>query len=406
MNISLFLSQKLIPKDSRRISKPVLTISILSVALGVCILILTFAITTGFRNEIRNKVVGFGSHIEISHFDNNQSYESSPIEIDDVLTAAVKQVEGVVKLQAFSTKAGIAKTENDVEGVVFKGVGSDYDSAFFVKNLIKGSFIRLSDSLTSNEIIISETLAQKLHLDTGQRLTAFFVQNPVRQRVFTIKGIYNTGMNIFDKTFIICDIKHIQRLNDWKSGCIGGLEVLIADFDKIDAVNENINNILPYNMQATTIIARNRMIFDWISLFDQNVFILVLLVLIITGVSLISTQLILILEHISTIGLLKALGSTTAAVRNIFLFISLKILGTGLVVGNFIGLSFCFLQQNFHFITLNPENYYVSYVPIEVQWLQIALINAGAVLISFVVLIIPAHFVARRVSAVRALRMD
>lgn len=406
MNFSFFLSQKLIPKENRRISKPVLTISIISVALGICILILTFAITTGFRNEIRNKVVGFGSHIEISHFDNNLSYESSPIELDANLIAAITQVEGVAKIQPFCNKAGIVKTENDVEGIVFKGIDADYDSLFFSKNLIKGRFIQLDDSITSNDIIISEILAQKLKLDTGQKLSAFFVQNPVRQRMFTIKGIYNTGLSVFDKTFIICDIKHIQKLNDWKIECIGGLEVLITHFDKINSINENINNILPYDMRATTIIDRNRDIFDWIRLFDQNVLILVILVIIISGVSLISTQLILILEHISTIGILKALGCTTSAIRNVFLFISLKILGTGLLVGNFIGLSFCFLQSTFHLIPLNPKNYYVSYVPVEVQWLQIAIINAGVILISFVVLVIPAHFIARRISAVKALRMD
>ena len=406
MNFSYFLSQKLIPKDSKRVSKPVVTISIISVALGICILLLTFAITTGFRNEIRNKVVGFGSHIEIAHFDNNISYESSPVFIDTALITSLKQIKGITNIQAFTTKAGIVKTENDVEGVVFKGIDANYDSLFFVKNLVKGTFITLSDSATSNDVIISEILAKKLQLDVGQKFTAFFIQNPVRQRMFAIKGIYNTGFGIYDKTYIICDIAHLQKLNDWKSDCVGGLEILIDDFNKIDLLNERINDVLPYDLQSTTIIDRNRDVFDWIRLFDQNVFILIFLVIIISGVSLISTQLILLLEQISTIGLLKALGCTTSTIRNVFLFISAKILGLGLLFGNAIGLLLCWIQHHFHLITLNPDSYYVSYIPIDIQCLHLILINLGAVLVSFTVLIIPAHFVARRTTAINALRVD
>jgi len=406
MNLSLSLSKKLIPKNSRRVSKPVVSIAVVSVALGICILLLTFAITTGFRNEIRNKVIGFGSHIEVAHFDNNYSYESSPIFINTDLIANIERIEGVVHIQPFTTKAGIVKTENDVEGVVFKGINANYDSLFFAKKLVKGNFIMLSDSVTSNDVLISETLAKKLQLDVGQKFTAFFIQNPVRQRVFTIKGIYNTGLGEHDKRYILCDMAHLQKLNDWKNDCVGGLELLIDDFTKIDPINELVKDALPYDLISSTIIERNRDIFDWIRLFDQNVLILVILVIIISGVSLISTQLILSLEHITTIGLLKALGCTTATIRNVFLFLSARILGLGILFGNAVGLLFCFAQSRFHLISLNPDNYYVSYVPVDVQWLQVVMINVGAILISFAVLIIPAHFVARKTSAISALRMD
>jgi lipoprotein-releasing system permease protein len=406
LNLSFFISRKLIPRDSQRVSKPVVVISIITVALGICILLLTFAITAGFRNEIRGKIVGFGSHIEVTHFDNNYSYESSPVFINKQLTTNIKQIKGVVHLQPFTTKAGIVKKEEDVEGVVFKGIDARYDSRFFVKNLVKGTFLSLNDSTTSNDVLISETLSKKLQLDTGQKFTAFFIQNPVRQRLFTIRGIYNTGLGTFDKTHIFCDIAHLQKLNDWQNNCVGGLEILTDDFEKIDRINSAVNDVLPYDLQSTTIIDRNRDIFDWIKLFDQNVLILIFLVIITTGVSLISTQLILSLEHISTIGLLKALGCTTAVIRNIFLFISAKILCLGLVIGNAIGLLFCFLQNNFHLLSLNPDNYYVAYVPVDVQWLHVVFINIGAVLVSFAVLLVPTHFVAKRTSAIRALRMD
>ena len=406
MNLSFFLSQKLIPENSKRISKPVVNIAVVGVALGICILLLTFAITTGFRNEIRNKVIGFGSHIEVAHFDNNYSYESSPVFIDTNWIASLEQIEGVVHIQPFTFKAGIVKTESEVEGVVFKGIDSNYDSLFFVKNLVKGTFITLSDTAVSNDVIISEILAKKLQLDIGQKFTAFFIQQPVRQRMFTIKGIYNTGLGVYDKTHIVCDMAHLQKLNDWQSDCVGGLEILIDDFNQIDRINDRISDVLPYNLLSTTIIDRNRDIFSWIRLFDQNVFILVFLVVIISSVSLISTQLILSLEHITTIGLLKALGCTTFAIRNVFLFLSARILSRGLLLGNAVGLLFCFLQSRLHLVALNPDNYYVSYVPIDVEWLQVVLINLAAVLISFAVLIIPAHLVARRTSAINALRMD
>ncbi|MCL2131230.1 MAG: ABC transporter permease [Lentimicrobiaceae bacterium] len=406
MKFSLFFSQKLIPKNSKQVSKPVVAISIITVALGVCILLLTFAITTGFQKEIRDKAVGFGSHIEVVHFDNNYSYESSPVFISAELIDAIKQVQGVVHVQPFTTKAGIIKTENDVEGVLFKGIDADYDSLFFVKNLVNGTFLTLSDSATSNDVLVSETLAKKLRLDIGQKFMAFFVQNPVRQRMFTIKGIYNTGFETYDKTHIICDMAHLQKLNDWKNDCVGGLEILIDDFDKIDRMNETISDVLPYDLQSSTIIDRNRDVFDWIRLFDQNVLILIFLVVITTGVSLISTQLILSLEHISTIGLLKALGCTTSVIRNVFLFLSAKILGIGILAGNAVGLLFCFVQNYFHLIKMDPGKYYVSYIPVDVQWLHVLLINIGAVLISFAVLVIPAHFVARRTSAISALRIE
>jgi len=406
LNFSYFLSQKLIPKDSKSVSKPVVRISIVSVALGICILLLTFAITTGFRNEIRDRVIGLGSHIRVVHFDNNNSYESSPVFINPELISDIERINGVVRIQPFTTKACIVKTENDVEGVVFKGIDANYDARFFVKNLVKGRFISLSDTAVSNEALISEKLAKKLQLDTGIKITAFFIQNPVRQRVFTIRGIYNTGVEDYDKRHIICDMAHLQKINDWANGYVGGLEILIDNFDNMQNINAQVRDVLPYDLQASTIIEQYAGIFDWIHLFDQNVFILIFLVIIIAGVSLISTQLILSLEHISTIGLLKALGCTTSAVRNIFLFLSARILGLGLLFGNMAGLLLCFLQSHFQIFRLNPDNYYVSYVPIDVQWLHVILINVGAIFISFAVLIIPAHFVARKTNTIKALRID
>ncbi len=406
MNLSYLLSKKLIPKDNQRISRPILIISIISVALGVGILIIAFAITTGFKSEIREKIVGFGSHIEIVHFDNNNSYESSPIDNDFDFYKDIQNLENVSSIQSVATKAGIVQGDNDIEGVVFRGIGKDYNSSFFEKHLVKGRFIQMQDSSTSNEIIISELLANKLQLDTGQRLFSYFVQNPVRQRVFKITGIYNTGLGTYDKNTIISDIRQIQKLNDWEKNQVSGIEVLIRNFDKIDLTNDQINDLLPPDMQSSTIIERNRDIFDWMDLFNQNVYILIILIVIITTVSLISTQLTISLEHIATIGILKTLGCTNATIRNIFLYISARILGFGLLFGNIVALLFCYLQGTFNLIKLNPENYYVSSVPIEVNIWHVLLINTGTILISIAILIIPSYFVAKKTKAIDALRME
>jgi len=396
----------LIPKDGQRISRPIVIISIISVALGVCILILAFAVTSGFKSEIRGKIIGFGSHIEVVNFDNNNSYESIPIRSDFDFYNDIRALDNVQSIQSVAVKAGIVKGENDIEGVVFKGVGKDYNSSFFEKYLIKGRFIQLPDSTTSNEIIISETLANKLYLDTGERLLAYFVQQPVRQRMFTISGIYNTGLGTHDKNTIITDIRQIQKLNDWDKNMASGIEILLNDFNKIDQTNEEINDILPSDMVSNTIIERNREIFDWIDLFNQNVYILILLIIIITTVSLTSTQLTISLEHINTIGILKTLGCTNTIIRNIFLYISARILVFGLLFGNTIALILCYLQDKFKIITLNAENYFVSFVPIQLDIANILIINIGTVIISIFILLIPSYFVAKKTNAIDALRME
>jgi lipoprotein-releasing system permease protein len=404
--LSYFLSRKLIPKDGKRISRYVIIISIISVALGVGILIITFAVTTGFKNEIKEKIIGFGSHIEIGHFDNNNSYESPPLDTHPDYCRKIKMKNNVLALQSVATKAGIAKGEKDIEGVVFKGIGKDYKSSFFEKHLLKGRFIQLKDSLPSNEIIISELLANKLQLDTGKELLTYFIQNPVRQFKFTIVGIYNTGLGMYDKNTIISDIRRIQRLNGWENTQATAIEILVKDFDKVHLTNEQINDLLPPNMQATTIMERNPDIFDWIDMFNQNVYILVILIVIITVVSLISTQLTISLEHITTIGILKTLGCTHTQIRDLFLFISLRILGLGLLLGNATAFVICYLQSKFDIIRLNPDNYYVSSVPIEVVFWQVLLINMGTVVICVGILVFSSYLVAEKIRAITALRMD
>lgn len=406
MNFTNFISNRILKSKSHRFSKPIVTISIISIALGVCVLILVFAVTTGFRSEIQNKVIGFGSHIEISYFDNNESYQKIPIHKNSSFVFQIKQMPNVKNIQVYASKAGILKTEDEIEGIVLKGIDVDYDHLFFSKHLVKGEIIKLRDSAIVNDILISEITAKRLHLDTGSKLIIYFVQEPPRQRVFIVKGIYKTDMASFDERYAVCDLKIIQKLNDWNRDQIDGFEINVFDFNQLDITNDEINDLIPYNLNAQTIVSRNKSLFDWIGLFDQNISVLLILIIIVICISVISTQLTLILEQISTIGILKTLGCTHKNIRNIFLHISTLILIKGLLIGNAVGLFLCFIQNQWHIIKLNPQNYYMSYVPIEIIGTHLLIINGLVVIASVAVLIIPAYFVTRKIQIVDAIRYE
>ncbi len=404
MSFNNFISKKIRKSKDQRFSKPIVSISIVSVALGVCVLILVFAVTTGFRREIQNKIIGFGSHIEVTYFDNNESYQKVPIEKHPGFYNEIKALPNVKSMDAFAMKAGIIKAENEIETIVLKGIDEKYKLDFFKKHIVKGKIIHLSDSLTSNEILISQTTADRLHLDIGNKMLIYFVQDPPRQRVFKISGIYKTDMSTYDQTIALCDLKHIQKLNEWNNQQIDGFEITLNDFSQLDATNDAINNIIPYNLISKTIVARNKEIFDWIGLFDQNILVLLILILIVICISVISTQLTLILEQISTIGVLKTMGCSSLNISSIFIYISSHILIKGMLIGNGIGLSICWLQNKYHLISLNPENYYMSYVPIDVEWTHLLLINGIVCAISLIVLLFPAYFVTKKIQIIDAIQ--
>ena len=405
MNLSFYFAKRLLHKDKWTLSSTIAKIAIAGVGLGIIVLILSFAITTGFRQEIQNKVVGFGSHINIVHYDNNNSYQQIPIEADESVKTALAALPNVKNIQAYSTIAGIVRGGEDIEGLVFKGVGIDYDTTFFAKNIIRGRFLSVNDSSLSNEILISETLSRKLQIDTGDKIEAFFIQNTLRQRKFTIVGIYNTGLVNYDETYLLCDIHQVQKLHNWTDNKIEGWELVINDFDDLENTAALVNQLVNFDMQVLTIKEISPMIFDWIDLVNQNVFILIILIVVITSISLVSTQLTFILENITTIGIMKTMGCQTKTIAKIFLYISTNILLKGLLVGNIAGLLCCFVQQHFHLIKLNPMYYYMSYVPIQVEVGHILFINFGVLTITLLTLILPAYMVAKRISAVKAVVM-
>lgn len=406
MNLSSYISKKIRTNKSNRFSKPIVNISIISIALGVSVLILVFAITAGFRKEIENKVIGFGSHIEIAYFDDNVSYQKTPVQKNASYLSQIKKLDNVKKVQPFALKAGIIKTSDQIEGIALKGLDTNYDLSFFKHHLIKGNLLALNDSSTSNEILISQALSDKLLLDTGNKMLLYFVQDPPRQRVFKVCGIYKTDLSSFDKTYALCDLKHIQKLNDWDVNQVDGFEILLKDFDLLEQTNTQINDIIPFYLLSQTIIDKNKDLFNWIGLFDQNILVLLILIIIVISVSVISTQLTLMLEQIPTIGILKTLGCNHRHIRDIFLHISNVILLKGLLLGNAIGFLLCFIQKQFHFVRLNPDNYFMSYVPIEVVWYHPLLINALIIVISLFLLTFSAFFVSKKNKITESIRLE
>lgn len=401
MNIH-YVANRLYKQTQKERTGTIIKVSVISVSLSVCVLLLTFAVTAGFREEVQYKITGLGAHIAVSHYDNNDSYQKTPIVNSAGLCKRIMRQPHVTHVQAVAAIAGIVKGDSDVEGVVFKGVDANYDTSFISKHIVHGRCLHTDTGTVSNEILISETFSHRSGLQVGDKTDAFFVQNPVRQRRFEVVGIYNTGLSIYDKTYAMCDIRQVVKLKGWAENRVDAIEVFIDDFSQLEYVTDKVNMAIDYDMQAQSIKDQQKEVFGWIDLVEQNVLVLILLIIAIAAVSLISTQLTFSLEHIPTIGILKTMGCGNGVIARIFMQVSFKVLYRGMLWGNGVGLLICWIQSRFHIITLNPENYYMSYVPISVHWQHLLLINVGVVLISWMVLVLPAYFVSQKVRIVDA----
>jgi lipoprotein-releasing system permease protein len=403
LNANRFIAQRLLPRKGRQFSKPIIWIATISVGLGICVMIWAIAITSGFRKEIRDKVTGFGSHIVIHCFDNNQSYEKQPFSIDPTLLKKLSELPNVRRIQACASKAGIVQTNEEIEGVLFKGIDQQYDSHFFSRHLVKGHFPDYNREEEANDILISAYLANRLQTDTGEKIRAYFVQEPVRQRNFRIAGIYDTGLGSYDQTYALCSIRQIQKLNNWSQDSVDSFELLLRDEEKTDLTRSEIQRLIPYQLTAETAKELHPDMFLWIGMFDQNVMILIILITIVVCITLISTQLTVTLEQIPAIGMLLALGCSHRDIRHIFLHISGNILIKGLLAGNMVALAVCKLQQQTHLLRLDPKNYFMDYVPMQCQWQHIIAINLLILSISICFLLIPSHLVSRKIKIVEAL---
>ena len=404
MNLPFFIAKRIhFGTDNKlRVSKPAVRIAMWGIAIGLAVMIITVAIVLGFKQEVRNKVVGFGSHIQITRFDNNSTYEMRPLIISDSMEQVLKKVPGVNHLQRFATKAGIIKTEDDFQGVVFKGVDRQFDWKFFNKNMVEGKSFTASDTTPSNQVVISKKIADILHIKLNDSFIAYFIQDRIKAKKFVVSGIYSTNFGQYDKLFILADIRVVQRLNEWQPKEVSGMEIVINDFSQLDSVGQQVyskvanrfdENGAPY--YAQTIKDINPQLFAWLGLFDMNVWVILGLMMVVSGFVMISGLLILILERTNMIGILKALGITNWTVRKIFLYHSCFLIGKGMLLGNLIGLTFCFIQKYTGLIPLDASNYYVSSVPILLNVPAIVLLNVGVFVLSTFILVAPSYLITK-----------
>jgi lipoprotein-releasing system permease protein len=407
LNYELLIAKKIVSsgRDSVSISKPIVRIAVAGVAIGFAVMIVAIAIVTGFKKEIREKVIGFGSHIQVSNYDENNSYETRPVLKNDTFVKNLLAINGISHVEEFATKAGIIKTKTNIEGVVVKGVGSDYNWAYFKKRMIAGSIFSPTDTGKTNDVIISRITADRLKLKVNDDLITYFIQQPPRARRFHISGIYETGLEEFDSKYIFCDIAHIRQLNDWNQYQTGGYEVSVTDFNKIDQMGDAVYASTPSDLNSRTIKEMYPQIFDWLGLQDVNGVVIIVLMLIVSVMNMISALLIVILERVQMIGTLKALGATNFSVQKIFLYESALLIGKGLIFGNIIGIGLCLVQHYTHFIHLDQQSYYISYIPISLSPEYILLLNAATLGVCVVMMMLPTIIVTK-ITPLQALRFS
>ena len=404
MNLELFIARKIhfSKEGNRQVTPPAVRIAIVGVALGLAVMILSVAIVIGFKKEVRNKVIGFGSHIQITNFDNNSSYETAPIAVSDSLLQALREFPGIKHIEGYATKMGILKTDSDFQGVVLKGIDTDYDWSFFRNNLKEGELLTIDPKKTSTDVIISRYLSDLLGLKLGDSILTYFVQEDVRARKFNIVGIYETGFMDYDKLFVLADIKQIRRLNGWEKDEVSGLELLVDDYDKLDQIAEDLyfNLVEKQDRHGNTYFTRsikemNPMIFNWLDVLDVNVVVILILIFAVAGFTMISGLLIIILERTNMIGILKALGENNVSIRKIFLYISFFLIGKGMLWGNVVGIAICLIQSHFRIIKLDPSIYYLDAVPIDLSIVSLILLNIGTLCASMLMMLGPSYLITK-----------
>jgi len=403
LNLEYFIAKRIhFQQGKKNVSRPAVRIATIGIALGLAVMIISVAVVIGFKREIRNKTIGFGGHIQITNFDNNNTYEMNPIKADNALMKKISNIDGVKHVQPFVTKPGIIKTDTEFQGIVVKGIDKNFDWNFFKSNMVEGNTLDLTGNTPSNQVVLSKHLANLLGLKLGDSFFTYFIQDQVRARKFKITGVYSTNFIEYDKLIILADMRQVQKLNDWPADSISGMEVLINDFNRIDEVGDAVYDATANKFSdqgqayfAQTIKQVNPQIFGWLDLLDMNVWVILILMLAVAGFNMISGLLILILERTNMIGIMKSLGSTDWSVRKIFLYHSAFLIGKGMLWGNVIGLSLCAIQYFTGIIPLDPEAYYVPTVPISFNWLFIILLNAGTLIASLLMMIGPSYLITK-----------
>lgn len=412
MNLSYFIARRISRGKQEGFSSTLHKIAIVSIGVGLGAAIVSFLIMKGFQETVKNKIFGFSGHLTITRFTMNNSTEEQPVNYHMDIYDKKDQYPFIDHIQEYAHKTGLIKTEDEVLGVVLKGVGKSFDTTAFRSNMLAGSFLQLPDSGYANQVVISKTIANKLKADVGDKITVHFFQNPPRLRRLTITGIYETNLSeYYDSRVIIGDIRLIQRLNDWPDSLAGGLEIFVKKEYEVPEVQAKLEAMMDENLEENfdknveAISDKYMQVFEWLNLLSRQVNILLGIILSVVCVNMISIVLILVMERTQMIGILKALGSKDTLIRSIFIYQGVSLVIKGLLLGNIIGLGLCYLQYKFRFITLNPHDYYMSFVPISWHWEIILLLNALTLSLVVAVLLLPTMVIAR-VNPIKAIRFD
>ena len=412
MNFEYFIARRIAAhKDYKSsISAPIIKIAILAISLGMITMLISVATSVGLQKKIKEKVSAFNGDLIITNFDTNNSDDSQvPISMQQDFYPNFTISDNVSHIQITASKGAVIRTQTDFEGVIVKGVGPDYNWSYFEDFLTQGVLPTYTTPQMSNQVLISEYLANRLGLKVGDKALAYFFNKnsstPPRTRAFTISGLYNSGFQQFDAQFIIGDIRHIQRLNKWEPDQIGAFELFVKDFDFIEQTNNEVYDAIGSMLDTQTIRNRFYAIFEWLELFDFNVILIIVMMIIVAGFNMITALLVLILERTKMIGVLKALGSDNWSVRKIFIYNAMYLVGVGLFWGNIIGIGLLLLQQHFDLFALDPNTYYVSQVPVYLHWSYIVALNVGTLLLCFLILLIPSYIISK-ISPVKAIRFE
>jgi len=406
VNLEKFIAQRLAFSSNKAFSSLIIKIAALAVALSVAVMIIASSLIYGFRSEIKGKVFGFMGHIRITSHTSNYAFQTKAINKNQIDVQKILATKGIKHIQEFATKSGILKSKTEIEGIAFKGVGLDFDWNFFDQYIKEGKNLQLIDTVKSTSILLSKEIARKINANVGDKITAYFIQDPVRIRPFKVCGIYETGLLEYDEAYVIIDIRHIQKLYGWKENEVQGYELFLDKSEKLEALNSKVEfELIPPNLMSRTLKQINPGIFDWLSLQSLNERVIFILMLIVAVINMITALLILILERTNMIGILKTLGSDNALIRKIFIYKAIIIVGIGIVLGNFFGIGLCFIQDYFKLLKLPQESYFIENVPVRINFLTILLINGATLIICFICLLLPSYFV-NKIEPVKAIRFD
>ncbi len=401
MNFEYFIAKRIIGSKSYKssVSAPIIKIGIAAIAIGMIVMMIAAATGTGLQKKIREKTVAFNGHVTISHFDSNESKESiTPVSSEQDFYPKFTTVNGVKHIQAVATKFGVIRTETDFEGIVFKGVGSDYNWSYLKDFLVEGTLPNYKDTY-SNEVLISKFTADRLGFSSGDSFQIYFAENDLEKAPRILKcnivGIFNSGFQELDKTYMIGDLKHVQRINKWERNQVGNFEVFLDDFNQLQSKSIEIYQEIPSNLNTLTIKDQYQYVFEWISIFDKNIYGIIGIMILVAGINMITALLVLILERMQMVGILKALGSDNWSIRKVFLYNAAYLIVVGLFWGNIIGFSLLLIQKYFALFPLNPDVYHVTSVPVYIDLPFILLLNIGTFILCLVMLLVPSYIITK-----------